>query len=202
MAEKRYVELIQTYCELSPPEQASDIRSEYSRLRNAAAQELVEYLQRRTNGLVARWYQHERDAAADIFQDAFAVFFRLLQPSIFEDDNDVVFFFLGILRRCRLGYYRQWKRCHNDEPISGDITDNRAAEPTADLIRADTASSLQRCLEKLDEGGRALIMRHHIYGISIKEIAGGLEISEAATSMRLMRAMRKLEQLLIEDGQP
>jgi len=56
----------------------------------------------------------------------------------------------------------------------------------------------QAAVEQLDENDREVVLMRHFEGLGNGEVARALELSEPAASMRYMRAMRRLRELLAD----
>lgn len=138
-----------------------------------------------------------------------AVAFRVLQSQ--ADAEDVVHdVFVGLpeaLRRYEeRGALGAWLRkvtarvalmrlradsAHDAEPLD----DERAATATS----PDETLTIERALQRLSPGLRAVLVLKEIEGFSHAEIAGMLDISVAASEVRLHRALRALRAMLISD---
>lgn len=75
--------------------------------------------------------------------------------------------------------------------------------PASAAIRQELERKLHAALAKLDEDEREVILMRHFEQLSNQEVAGLLGLSEAAASMRHLRAVRRLRSLLTpEDSTP
>jgi RNA polymerase sigma-70 factor (ECF subfamily) len=68
--------------------------------------------------------------------------------------------------------------------------------PASAAIQQELQRRLQDAIEKLDEDDRDVILMRHYEMLPNQEVAAALEITEAAASMRYLRAVRKLRDLL------
>jgi RNA polymerase sigma-70 factor, ECF subfamily len=68
--------------------------------------------------------------------------------------------------------------------------------PEKDLLSAEARLSLDRAIETLSPALRAVFVLRDIQGLSVKETADALEVSEAVVKTRLLRARLKLREEL------
>ena len=154
-----------------------------------------------TQALATLYHRHARALLA--------VAFRLLQSQ--ADAEDVVHdVFVGLpeaLRRYQeRGTLGAWLRkvtarvalmrlreenTHRTEPL--DPASAAAANPP------DAALTIERALQRLSPGLRAVLVLKEIEGFSHAEIAAMLDISVGASEVRLHRALRTLRARLLKD---
>ena len=60
---------------------------------------------------------------------------------------------------------------------------------------------LQSAVAELDDGDREVILMRHYEGLGNQEVAAALELTEAAASMRYLRALRRLRAGLLGEGE-
>ncbi|MEZ6142040.1 MAG: sigma-70 family RNA polymerase sigma factor [Zavarzinella sp.] len=75
--------------------------------------------------------------------------------------------------------------------ICGDAT------PASEAIQQELQARLEQALSTLNEEDRDIILMRHHEQLSNQEVAKILELSEAAASMRYLRALRKLRAALL-----
>jgi len=70
--------------------------------------------------------------------------------------------------------------------------------PTAHekVERAETSACVQRCLDYLPDGYRAVILLSESYGLTAAEIAEVLSVSVGSVKIRLHRARRRLQEVM------
>jgi RNA polymerase sigma-70 factor (ECF subfamily) len=144
-------------------------------------------------------------------REMLAVAFRVLQSR--ADAEDVVHdVFVGLpeaLRRYEeRGALGAWLRkvtarvalmrlreesAHRTEPL-----DDRRAAAGGGVSRDETLT-IERALQRLSPGLRAVLVLKEIEGFSHAEIAGMLDISVGASEVRLHRALRTLRAMLMRD---
>jgi RNA polymerase sigma-70 factor (ECF subfamily) len=69
--------------------------------------------------------------------------------------------------------------------------------PASAAIRHELERRLQAALTTLDEDDREVICMRHFEQLSNQEVAQALELTEAAASMRYLRALRRLRAVLV-----
>ena len=79
-----------------------------------------------------------------------------------------------------------------------ELADEQAVSPEAAAIRRDQGRFLERHLARLSDGDRAVIRYRKLAGYSTAETAAALGLSDAATKVRLHRAMTRLKAELAE----
>ena len=86
----------------------------------------------------------------------------------------------------------------------GDVLRDEEAPdlPTPDRAQEITVQrdDLTRGLATLPQGQRTVLLLKDVYGLSVREIAGELQIEEGAVKVRLHRARRRLKDVL-EEGE-
>ncbi len=71
--------------------------------------------------------------------------------------------------------------------------------PASAAMRHELERRLQAALAELDEADREVIWMRHFEQLSNQEVAADLGLTEAAASMRYLRALRRLRALLLPD---
>jgi RNA polymerase sigma-70 factor, ECF subfamily len=74
------------------------------------------------------------------------------------------------------------------------------ATPSQEAVRAERLLQLAQALRELPEGQRQAIELHHLRGQSLVEVAAALNVSKPAVAGLLHRGLKKLRQLLTENG--
>ena len=75
------------------------------------------------------------------------------------------------------------------------------ATPTTEAIRHELERRLTAAIDQLAEDDREIILMRHHEGLSNQDVAEALQLTEAAASMRYLRALRRLRTVLVPDGQ-
>ena len=68
--------------------------------------------------------------------------------------------------------------------------------PASALVRQELEQRLHLALRQLDEDDQEIILMRHFEQLGNQEVAASLKLSEAAASMRYLRAVRRLRDLL------
>ena len=72
--------------------------------------------------------------------------------------------------------------------------------PTSEAIRHELQRRLADAVNQLSDDDRDIILMRHHEALSNQEVAGLLGLTEAAASMRYLRALRRLRAVLVPDG--
>lgn len=99
---------------------------------------------------------------------------------------------LNKLRRRKLVRFLRW-----DAPVEGDSPafdpPDRSADPAATLEARRRWQATREAIGRLPENQRAVLVLVRFEGLSYKQVAEVLGITEGAVESRLVRAMRRLE---------
>ena len=91
---------------------------------------------------------------------------------------------------------------HSSLELAGQLLDQELT-PASEAIRRELQRKLDGAIAELDEDDREIILLRHREQLSNQQVAEGLGLSEAAASMRYLRAIRRLKAALVPDsGQP
>lgn len=92
------------------------------------------------------------------------------------------------------------RRAFVDESVLEELADE--AEPAdAVLIRRETTLSVREAIERLPDRQRTAVLLFHLQGLSQREAAGVMSVSETALESMLSRARRQLKEWLAEGGE-
>lgn len=72
--------------------------------------------------------------------------------------------------------------------------------PTSEAIRHELQRRLADAVNKLSDDDREIVLMRHHEALSNQEVAGALGLTEAAASMRYLRALRRLRAVLVPEG--
>ncbi|MBA4064584.1 MAG: RNA polymerase factor sigma-70 [Isosphaera sp.] len=72
--------------------------------------------------------------------------------------------------------------------------------PTSEAIRQELQRRLADAVDQLSEDDREIVLMRHHEVLSNQEVARALGLTEAAASMRYLRALRRLRTVLVPDG--
>jgi len=113
----------------------------------------------------------------------------------------------GWLRAVAVNVQRQSARRAVGAPVAHEVPDAERADPAAEralrgrLERSELEHTL-RLLDELPLGWREPLMMRSLGGLSQREIAAGLGLSETAVETRLARARRRLREALARSATP
>lgn len=163
----------------------------------AAFDELVKATYQRVHGLALRLTGNEHDAD-DVVQDTYVRAFRSLRK--FRGDARFSTWLHRITANSASTFMgrRQRHSRHDDIDAVIDLADHREAnDPEFALQNGAVGQRLRRALDNLPERLRNVVVLRDVHGMSHREIAEELEISEAAAKVRLHRARARLRDGLV-----
>src|SRR5436305_1324797 len=73
--------------------------------------------------------------------------------------------------------------------------------PTSEAIRHELQRRLASAIDQLSDDDREIVLMRHHEALSNQEVAKALGLTEAAASMRYLRALRRLRAVLLPDGE-
>ncbi len=79
--------------------------------------------------------------------------------------------------------------------LAGQLLDPERT-PASEAIQQELQRRLHEAIDQLEEADREVILMRHFEALSNQEVAAALELTEAAASMRYLRALRRLRDLL------
>ena len=139
-----------------------------------------------------------REEAEDAVQTTFLNAFRGLKRGIVPDVESAWLF--KIAHNVCLSRRRStWRRGRIESPTDFEVVEELAPAPSR---RADELMGLQDVLEQLPETQRRAILLREWQGLSYREIAAELELSQAAVETLIFRARRSLASGLEEPPAP
>ena len=89
---------------------------------------------------------------------------------------------------------------HSSFELAGQLLDQELT-PASAAIRHELQRRLDAAIATLDEDDRDIILMRHGEQLSNQEVALALGLTEAAASMRYLRAVRRLRAILLPDQQ-
>src|SRR5262249_43565705 len=84
---------------------------------------------------------------------------------------------------------------HSSVELAAQLLD-REATPATEAMRQELQRHLHAAIAALDEDDREVIWMRHFEQLSNQDVAAHLGLTEAAASMRYLRAVRRLRALL------
>ncbi len=168
-----------------------------------AFQRLIESLQPRVYGLVYRILQQSQDAE-DATQQTFLALIEHIES--FREESSIATWVLRIATNNALKILRKKRgqRVISMTPSDdsyGDVPHPEFIAPWSKtpielLEQAEVQRELDRALLELDEKYRLVFELRDIQGLSIKETAEALELTESTVKVRLLRARLALRERL------
>lgn len=162
----------------------------------AAFDELVKATYQKVHSLALRLTGNEHDAD-DVVQDTYVRAFRSLRK--FRGDARFSTWLHRITANSASTLMgRRQRHRHDDIDTVIDLADHREAnDPEFQLQNEAVGLRLRRALDNLPERLRNVVVLRDIHGMSHREIAQELDISEAAAKVRLHRARARLRDGLV-----
>ena len=152
--------------------------------------------------LALKMLQNTQDAE-DILQETFIKAYKALPK--FEGRSSLSTWLYRIATNEALMFLRKKRpvQVSVDQPIENDEGDERPRQiidwcclPENELMSTEARANLDRSVEQLPESLRAVFLLRDIEGLSTRETAEVLDISESAVKTRLSRARFRLRELL------
>ncbi|MDP4153239.1 MAG: sigma-70 family RNA polymerase sigma factor [Bacillota bacterium] len=147
------------------------------------------------------------DDAMDISQEVFLKLYKAI-PS-FKGESSLSTYIFRVTSNMCIDYLRKNKKNKNTmsltrEDIDGDETtiEIRDTSPNPEQLAEKTEQNetLRRCIDKLPDIYREIIILREFDGLSYKEISQVTGIEEGTVKSRLLRARDNLKKLLIASG--
>lgn len=161
-----------------------------------AFDELVKATYQKVHGLALRLTGNEHDAD-DVVQDTYVRAYRGLAKFRGEARFSTWLHRITTNSAATLNVRRSRHR-HDDIDSVIDLADHRVdSDPQFQAENTAVGSRLKRALDNLPERLRNVVVLRDIHGMSHREIAERLDITEAAAKVRLHRARRRLQDGLI-----
>jgi len=73
--------------------------------------------------------------------------------------------------------------------------------PTSEAIHHELQRKLADAIDRLADDDREIVLMRHHEALSNQEVAKALKLTEAAASMRYLRALRRLREVLVPNGE-
>ena len=162
-----------------------------------AFDELVKATYQKVHGLALRLTGNEHDAD-DVVQDTYVRAFRSLQK--FRGDARFSTWLHRITANSASTFMGRRQRDSRHDDIDGviDLADHREGnDPEFALQNGAVGQRLRRALDNLPERLRNVVVLRDVHGMSHREIAQELDITEAAAKVRLHRARARLRDGLV-----
>jgi RNA polymerase sigma-70 factor (ECF subfamily) len=175
----------------------------------AAFEELVNRYERRIWTLAKRMVQHREDAE-DVTQETFLTALEHLDELRDEERFGAWLVQIATRHAFRVLEQRQRASLVSLETMTNEMADEDDGKPISHpefiadwrenpeelLMRAETRQLIEQALNELPEKYRLVFLLRDVEGLSVKETAEALGISEANVKVRLLRARLQLREKL------
>ncbi len=135
---------------------------------------------------------HDRDVAEDLVQDAFMKTWNEISKG--TEIENIRAFLYRVTNNCIIDYVRKKKTLSLDA-LTEEGFAPRDFGAKERVMEQALARDVDRILSVLDEGERAPILMRLVDGMTPKEIASALDVTENVVSVRMHRAFAKLRDL-------
>src|SRR5215831_10934391 len=90
---------------------------------------------------------------------------------------------------------------HSSFELAGQLLDQELT-PASAAIQHELQRRMNEAIAALEDDDREVILMRHAEQLSNQDVAAALGLTEAAASMRYLRAVRRLRAVLLPDNQP
>jgi RNA polymerase sigma-70 factor (ECF subfamily) len=137
--------------------------------------------------------------ANDVLQESFLAAWQALGR--FRHDSAFAPWLLTIVSHRCLNALRSRRRSRSDsldelEGVVQPVSSEADADPVVAWERHETAEKLQRAIDELPPGPKAIVVLHYTEGLGCQAIANMLGMGESAVKVSLFRARGKLRETL------
>jgi len=147
------------------------------------------------------------DDARDIVQEAFLKVWRSL--GAFEGQSAFYTWLYRIVANLCIDHLRKGKaqveyddtRVHEEDQVAGDeniLPQTAGLHPGRALESKELGEALERALETLSPNHRAVLLMREVEGLSYREMAQSMGVSEGTIMSRLFHARKKMQSALVE----
>jgi RNA polymerase sigma-70 factor (ECF subfamily) len=143
---------------------------------------------------LAKYSIRSDDAAKDVVQETLMRLsenlLNLRNPDAFNRWAHV------ILKSCCVSYFRQKKRLRSFEADIENFGET-ACVPNSEESEFCAPGDLAAAIDSLGSKSQEVVRMHYFFGLSVKEIAARVRVSDGAVKVRLHRARNELKERLI-----
>jgi RNA polymerase sigma-70 factor (ECF subfamily) len=147
------------------------------------------------------------DDARDIVQEAFLKVWKSL--GAFEGQSAFYTWLYRIVANLCIDHLRKGKsqveyddqRVHEEDQVAGDehiLPQTAGLHPGRALESKELGEALERALEELSPNHRAVLLMREVEGLSYREMADAMKVSEGTIMSRLFHARKKMQAALAE----
>jgi len=141
---------------------------------------------------------YNQDIAEDLTQEAFERFY--LRNMTFPSEQDARFWLLRVAKNLALNSIRHNKReIQMIEKVKKDGNAYSSSDSSNEIIAEESRKEVRAAVESLPENLRLVIQLKEYSNLDYKTIGKVLGISETNVKVRVYRARKKLEELLVKE---
>ena len=156
---------------------------------------------KKSYSIALRYVRNHHDAE-EIVQDTFLKIYKVIEKVHNLPREKIAPFIVICTKRTVIDFFRKKKKqvkiidiIYDDD---GEENEYEAADdsplPDEIIINKDRAMNIGRCIDSLSEKQRHIILLRYYYGLSEKEIADLMSMSESAVSSCVDRAKKSLRE--------
>lgn len=141
----------------------------------------------------------------DVSQEVFLKVYRSL--STFKGDSEFSTWLYRVAKNCALDYIRKRKPASTSLDSSGeegegfDVPDtSQSANPEKSVLQAEKGEVLRRCIDKLSDEHREIIILRHVNDYSYEQISKHLGLEVGTVKSRISRAREALKKILLKEN--
>ncbi len=140
--------------------------------------------------------KHDKEKGEDFVHDLFA---KLIdRPELFDPDKKFKTWIYSVANNMCINEYKKMAvRSNTTNGVSQDLpiaSDEKAVEEQ--VYENDFANDLSAVLKELDDKHSEVFVMRHVNGLSVKEVAEAMEISQGTVKSRLFYATKKVAEQL------
>ena len=137
----------------------------------------------------------DQGVAEDVCQEAFMRYLR--RPAPLPDLDQTKYWLLRVVRNLSLNVEKRRKReLRANRDVTRAPRGNREETTDDDVLRSETRTAVHDALGKLPVNLRTPLVMREYGGLSYREIAGVLHLSESNVKVRVFRARQRLAKIL------
>lgn len=138
----------------------------------------------------------DRHLAEDVVQETFLAAFRNLGS--YRGEGQISAWIYRIGYRKSIEAHRRRRDEPRDPAVLARSTSRLAPSAEHEVVRSELVATLDRAIDGLTQPLRAVFVLRDVEGLTTREVAAALAISESSVKMRLLRARKELRRSLQE----
>ena len=141
----------------------------------------------------------DQGVAEDVCQEAFMRYLR--RPAPLPDLDQTKYWLLRVVRNLSLNVEKRRKReLRANRDVTRAPPGTREETTDDEVLRSETQAAVQDALGKLPVNLRTPLVMREYGGLSYREIAGVLHLTESNVKVRVFRARQRLAKILDPSG--